>query len=232
MLVDGDELDDAVTAWILARISGQDTSDTGMPVMPALSTVAVDGKSLRGTFARTGGAGMHLLAACTHDTGTGARPAPGAIRAERAGLFRRGVRPRRSRRGGGDSGCVAHHPRQRPITDRPARALRVHRQTQPAPPPPPAHRPVLDGYGHSHRHRHRAPDRTSCHPGPARASQRRVSPSSTSIPHHPHPHTTTRRPVADRQVAETDLPGPSRPRRDRRVVARTLAHRKQAALGQ
>ncbi|SMD13554.1 hypothetical protein SAMN05661093_04880 [Kibdelosporangium aridum] len=27
------------------------------------------GKSLRGTFGRTGGAGVHLLAACTHDTG-------------------------------------------------------------------------------------------------------------------------------------------------------------------
>ncbi|MEV6902307.1 hypothetical protein [Amycolatopsis sp. NPDC051372] len=28
--------------------------------------IAVDGKSLRGTFARTGGAGVHLLAAMTH----------------------------------------------------------------------------------------------------------------------------------------------------------------------
>lgn len=29
----------------------------------------VDGKSLRGTFGRSGGAGVHLLAALTHDTG-------------------------------------------------------------------------------------------------------------------------------------------------------------------
>ncbi|MGK3207748.1 ISAs1 family transposase [Amycolatopsis sp. MEPSY49] len=55
--IDGDDLDAAVSGWIAA------TTDT-----PA--GVAVDGKSLRGTFARTGGAGAHLLSALTHRDGT------------------------------------------------------------------------------------------------------------------------------------------------------------------
>ena len=55
--IDGDDLDAAISSWIAA------TADT-----PA--GLAVDGKSLRGTFARTGGAGAHLLSALTHRNGT------------------------------------------------------------------------------------------------------------------------------------------------------------------
>jgi len=33
------------------------------------AAVALDGTSLRGTFARTGGAGVHLMAGITHGTG-------------------------------------------------------------------------------------------------------------------------------------------------------------------
>jgi hypothetical protein len=57
--VDGDALDAAISAWLHAR------TDSHAP-----EAVAVDGKSLRGTFARTGGAGVHLLAALSHDQGT------------------------------------------------------------------------------------------------------------------------------------------------------------------
>ena len=57
--VDGDALDGAISAWLQAR-----TDDY------APEAVAVDGKSLRGTFARTGGAGVHLLALLSHDQGT------------------------------------------------------------------------------------------------------------------------------------------------------------------
>ena len=87
-LVDGDSLDDAVTAWItdhptwthpaVPQTAVSQTADNqqadnqqaesqqaeSQPVV-----IAVDGKSLRGTFARTGGAGVHLLAAVTHTTG-------------------------------------------------------------------------------------------------------------------------------------------------------------------
>jgi len=34
-----------------------------------MAAIAVDGKSMRGTFSRTGGAGVHLLAALSHTTG-------------------------------------------------------------------------------------------------------------------------------------------------------------------
>ncbi len=61
--VDGDILDDAISSW-LAR---HDTGNTALAETPP-AAIAVDGKSLRGTFARTGGAGVHLLAAITHDT--------------------------------------------------------------------------------------------------------------------------------------------------------------------
>jgi predicted transposase YbfD/YdcC len=57
--VDGDALDAAISAWLHARTDGD-----------APEAVAVDGKSLRGTFARTGGAGVHLLAALSHGQGT------------------------------------------------------------------------------------------------------------------------------------------------------------------
>jgi predicted transposase YbfD/YdcC len=58
--VDGDALDTAISAWITAA-----TPATTTPVV-----VAVDGKSLCGTFARTAGAGVHLLSALTHHSGT------------------------------------------------------------------------------------------------------------------------------------------------------------------
>jgi predicted transposase YbfD/YdcC len=63
--VDGNALDTAVSAWTTSRHRpGQ-----GLPE-GELAAVAIDGKSLRGTFARTGGAqGMHLLAGTTHTTG-------------------------------------------------------------------------------------------------------------------------------------------------------------------
>jgi predicted transposase YbfD/YdcC len=56
--VDTEALDAAISAWLHARTDGD-----------APEAVAVDGKSLRGTFARTGGAGVHLLAALSHDQG-------------------------------------------------------------------------------------------------------------------------------------------------------------------
>jgi predicted transposase YbfD/YdcC len=63
--VDGDLLDAAICDWLSGQAAGQaDTADK-----PAPPAIAVDGKSLRGTFARTGGAGVHLLAALTHTTG-------------------------------------------------------------------------------------------------------------------------------------------------------------------
>lgn len=62
--VDGDELDLAISAWI-THYAG--TGDTGAEQWPAL---AVDGKTLRGTVGRTGGAGVHLLSALTHQQGT------------------------------------------------------------------------------------------------------------------------------------------------------------------
>lgn len=55
--IDGDDLDTAVSGWI--------TTHTGTH-----AAIAVDGKSLRGTFARTGGTGVHLLSALTHHNGT------------------------------------------------------------------------------------------------------------------------------------------------------------------
>jgi predicted transposase YbfD/YdcC len=58
-IVDGDHLDAAISAWIRRQVSGQGTPEA----------IAVDGKSVRGTFARTGGAGVHLLSAVTHQSG-------------------------------------------------------------------------------------------------------------------------------------------------------------------
>jgi predicted transposase YbfD/YdcC len=63
-LVDGDLLDTVVSAWI------HDRCGPGVPVADGeFTAIALDGKSLRGTFARAGGAGVHLMAAITHDTG-------------------------------------------------------------------------------------------------------------------------------------------------------------------
>jgi predicted transposase YbfD/YdcC len=63
--VDGDELDTVVSTWVHDRCG---------PVQPVAddvpwAAIALDGKSLRGTFARTGGAGVHLMAGITHGTG-------------------------------------------------------------------------------------------------------------------------------------------------------------------
>ncbi len=68
--VDGDLLDAAISAWLTGHTSGQVVArgdDQAGVALPA--AVAVDGKSLCGTFARTGGAGVHLLSAITHTTG-------------------------------------------------------------------------------------------------------------------------------------------------------------------
>ncbi|MEC3979665.1 ISAs1 family transposase [Amycolatopsis sp. H20-H5] len=54
--VDGDLLDTAIGAWL--------TGHTG-----AVTVIAVDGKTLRGTCDETGQGGVHLLAAMTHDSG-------------------------------------------------------------------------------------------------------------------------------------------------------------------
>ncbi|WP_374194455.1 ISAs1 family transposase [Amycolatopsis sp. MtRt-6] len=58
--IDGDDLDAAISNWITATTPPEHTA----------TAIAVDGKSLRGTFARTGGAGVHLLSALTHHNGT------------------------------------------------------------------------------------------------------------------------------------------------------------------
>ncbi|MEU4521410.1 transposase family protein [Amycolatopsis sp. NPDC024027] len=55
--IDGDDLDAAISGWI--------TTTADIP--PA---IAVDGKALRGTFPRAGGAGVHLLSVLTHRNGT------------------------------------------------------------------------------------------------------------------------------------------------------------------
>jgi predicted transposase YbfD/YdcC len=63
--VDGDLLDAAISDWLIHHTAGQsEVADQAA----TLTAVAVDGKSLRGTFPRTGGAGVHLLAAITHTT--------------------------------------------------------------------------------------------------------------------------------------------------------------------
>jgi predicted transposase YbfD/YdcC len=72
--IDGDLLDTAVSAWVNAWINawlaGHTCSRTDQPHIEGLpAAIAVDGKSLRGTFPRTGGAGVHLLAAVSHTTG-------------------------------------------------------------------------------------------------------------------------------------------------------------------
>jgi hypothetical protein len=74
--VDGDQLDAAIGAWLIHHTTDESTDEsTGQPAATghdggtAPRAIAIDGKSLRGTFARTGGAGVHLLGAITHTTG-------------------------------------------------------------------------------------------------------------------------------------------------------------------
>ncbi|SMD23448.1 hypothetical protein [Kibdelosporangium aridum] len=57
--VDGDVLDAAISAWRTARTNNQAGDDLAAGSPPA--AVAIDGTSVRGTFTRTGGAGVLLL---------------------------------------------------------------------------------------------------------------------------------------------------------------------------
>jgi predicted transposase YbfD/YdcC len=61
--VDGDQMDAMVSAWLDRHLPGREPADPP-------HAIAVDGKSVAGTFARTGGSGVHLVAALRHDTGT------------------------------------------------------------------------------------------------------------------------------------------------------------------
>lgn len=65
--LDGDTLDNAITAWLTSHNPAPEPAPE--PATP-MTAIAVDGKSLRGTFPRTGGAGVHLFAALAHETGT------------------------------------------------------------------------------------------------------------------------------------------------------------------
>ena len=70
--IDGDLLDDAMHGWLLAHhtINGAGDIDlAGRSDSTPMTGIAVDGKALRGTFSRAGGAGVHLLAAISHTTG-------------------------------------------------------------------------------------------------------------------------------------------------------------------
>ena len=74
--VNGDLLDAAITDWLIHHTAGQpddepddEPDDAERHATMPLAAIAVDGKSLRGTFGRTGGAGVHLLAAISHTTG-------------------------------------------------------------------------------------------------------------------------------------------------------------------
>ena len=64
--IDGDLLDAAISGWLVAHTAGGPDS-AGPDTAPG--AIAVDGKSMRGTFSRAGGAGVHLLAAISHTTG-------------------------------------------------------------------------------------------------------------------------------------------------------------------
>lgn len=66
--LDGDLLDAAISAWLASHSPTPDHVPEHPTTMPP--AIAVDGKSLRGTFPHAGGAGVHLLSAFTHDTGT------------------------------------------------------------------------------------------------------------------------------------------------------------------
>ena len=61
--VDGDLLDAAISDWSDSHTPDRDAADP-------LPAIAVDGKSVRGTFPRAGGSGVHLLGALRHEDGT------------------------------------------------------------------------------------------------------------------------------------------------------------------
>jgi predicted transposase YbfD/YdcC len=65
--VDGDHLDAVISAWVRRTTTDRTSPESAHPEPTA---IAVDGKTLRGTVPRTGGAGVHLLSALTHHTGT------------------------------------------------------------------------------------------------------------------------------------------------------------------
>ena len=66
--VDGDLLDAAISDWLIHHTAGQ-PDDAGQHADVTPAAIAVDGKSPRGTFGQTGGAGVHPLAAFSHTTG-------------------------------------------------------------------------------------------------------------------------------------------------------------------
>ncbi len=68
--LDPDHLDAALHAWIIQHTPIDDHPEPTAPVSVAPAAIAVDGKSLAGTYPRTGGAGVHLLAAFSHDSAT------------------------------------------------------------------------------------------------------------------------------------------------------------------
>jgi predicted transposase YbfD/YdcC len=76
-ILDGDALDTVISAWTTHhhqpdQAPPQHTPPQHTPpqqASPELTAIAVDGKSVRGTFTRTGGSGVHLLSALTHHTG-------------------------------------------------------------------------------------------------------------------------------------------------------------------
>lgn len=68
--VDGDELDIAISAWINHHAGPDNAGPDNAGPGGQWAAVALDGKTLRGTVGRTGGAGVHLLSALTHQQGT------------------------------------------------------------------------------------------------------------------------------------------------------------------
>jgi predicted transposase YbfD/YdcC len=71
-LVDGDLLDAAISAWLTTCTTSPASTGQagdGQGIDGPSGAVAIDGKSLRGTYPRTGGTGVQVLAAITHTTG-------------------------------------------------------------------------------------------------------------------------------------------------------------------
>lgn len=68
--LDADQLDTAIHAWIADHTPTDEHPEPTPPAVVTPRALAVDGKSLAGTYPRAGGSGVHLLAAFTHDTAT------------------------------------------------------------------------------------------------------------------------------------------------------------------
>lgn len=69
--LDPTSIEAALHAWITAHTTtDEQTNPAPAPASIAPTAIAVDGKSLAGTYPRTGGTGVHLLAALTHNTTT------------------------------------------------------------------------------------------------------------------------------------------------------------------